>query len=654
MGYSQSFQNPSQKDQNLKQPKLDFLIFISTKIKDSLLENKILDSIISQIGGISMDFDLNFKIPEYNGCLLKIKSDDIRKKRDATQHLLEFIVKHNLDHNPNEPQKKGEKIAIIIMIPNGLVSMIIGTRGKQISNLIEESQASIVINQPIYKMTYRTVTISGYPEGIAKGVMLIQQIMEERYNEVNTIEFECPPLNVMTTQTNVKIVLPEYIIDKMYSKRHGNSFVNIIKDKYDVTTKVYQEYKNRQLDKKDMVCSFKGTINHVQDAIMELSHKIKDDIRSIYDGKESYQLKILINKVFVTKLIGAGGCMIQEIANFAKGASIKIMSNKNDEKKNNFHDIPLCIAGGFYSVQDATCIIIEQMECFKNGGPVLKSGKSLHDNIAVQFMNSIFTNALPGQSEDAHTYTLKERFNQANEENSGNNNLNNNGEENMGYESNQNDERIMDEMQQRDREKFKDFSDPNMMQEYPRSHYYSRSRSRSRSRNRERDRSKSRDRDRYRRDNQRSRSKKYSRSNSRNHRRSRSRTDDYRKRRGDNDRERDNNNSNRNYQRPYSLFSYIENGVTKINTYFTVPDHLVSLLIGKKGENVRAIMNSTGAVVTFCKEYNDDSKINTSNGIARLCNLKGTIKQNMEAMGKILELVVKFESGNNQQPTKEK
>ena len=185
--------------------------------------------------------------------------------------------------------------------------------------------------------------------------------MEERYNEVNTIEFECPPLNVMTTQTNVKIVLPDYIINSLLAKRHGNgSFVNLLKDKFDVTTKVYLEYKNRQLDKKDVVCSFKGTINHVQDAIMELSHKIKSDIRSTYDGK------------FVTKLIGAGGCMIQEIANFAKGASIKIMSNKNDEKKNNFHDIPLCIAGGFYSLQDATCIIIEQMECFKNGGPVSK------------------------------------------------------------------------------------------------------------------------------------------------------------------------------------------------------------------------------------------------------------------------------------------
>ena len=220
-------------------------------------------------------------------------------------------------------------------------------------------------------------------------------------------------------------------------------------------------------------------------------------------------------------------------------------------------------------------------------------------------MNSIFTNALPGQNEDAHTYTLKERFNQENEDNSGNNNnINNNEDEDMNrYERNQSEEQIIPEMHQR--EKFKDYNDQNAIEDYSRNRYYNRSRSRSRSRNRERSR------ERYRRDNQRSRSKKYSRSNSRNYRRSRSRNEDYRKRRGDNERERErdrdrererDNNINRNYSRPYSLFSYTENGVTKISTYFTVPDHLVSLLIGKKGENVRAIMNSTGAVVTFCKE----------------------------------------------------
>ena len=37
-----------------------------------------------------------------------------------------------------------------------------------------------------------------------------------------------------------------------------------------------------------------------------------------------------------------------------------------------------------------------------------------------------------------------------------------------------------------------------------------------------------------------------------------------------------------------------------------------------------------------------------------MCNLKGTIAQIKEAMGKILELVMKYEMGNNQQNTKDK
>jgi len=203
-------------------------------------------------------------------------------------------------------------------------------------------------------------------------------------------------------------------------------------------------------------------------------------------------------------------------------------------------------------------------------------------------MNSIFTNALPGQNEDSHIYTLKERFTQENGGNTDDNNYNNN-------------EQQLNDMNQRDQRdnispKYKNYSEQNMMMNY---NMRSRSPHRSRSRSRLRERSRERDRYRDRRDNQRSRSKKYSRSNSRNFRRSNSRQDDYNRKRRENDRDK---NMGRNYQRSYSLFSYTENGVTKINTYFTVPDHLVSLLIGKKGENVRSIMNSTGAVITFCKE----------------------------------------------------
>lgn len=90
----------------------------------------------------------------------------------------------------------------------------------------------------------------------------------------------------------------------------------------------------------------------------------------MYEGRDSYMLKMLINKVFVTKLIGANGCMIQEIANFSKGASIKILSTKRYEKETDSHDIIVSVAGSFGAIQDATCLIIEQIECFKKGGPV--------------------------------------------------------------------------------------------------------------------------------------------------------------------------------------------------------------------------------------------------------------------------------------------
>ena len=98
--------------------------------------------------------------------------------------------------------------------------------------------------------------------------------------------------------------------------------------------------------------------------------KLSNLIRATYDGKDSYSLRMLIHKAYVTKLIGAGGCMIQEIANFSGGASIKILSNKLDERNSNSSDLIVCLAGSLPSIQDAACIIIEQTECFKKGGPV--------------------------------------------------------------------------------------------------------------------------------------------------------------------------------------------------------------------------------------------------------------------------------------------
>lgn len=77
---------------------------------------------------------------------------------------------------------------------------------------------------------------------------------------------------------------------------------------------------------------------------------------------------MLIPKIYVTKLIGVKGCMIKKLSHSSGGAMIKILSEKNREDF--AHEIIVSLGGGIGQIQDAACLIIEQIECFKNGGPV--------------------------------------------------------------------------------------------------------------------------------------------------------------------------------------------------------------------------------------------------------------------------------------------
>lgn len=196
--HSQEHRGPTQRG-----PALNFMIFLSKQIENSLISNGIFRKIEEQIGVVQFFFDYNYTIPDLVGYVLHIKAEDIKKKRDATQILLEYIVKNNLDDSNEEDRKSSEKIGILLLVPNGLVSMIIGTKGRQISNLIKESGANIVVNQPIYKMVHRTVNIKGRPANVANAILSIQSIMEERYFEVSKVETEVRPLNTTLSLTQV-------------------------------------------------------------------------------------------------------------------------------------------------------------------------------------------------------------------------------------------------------------------------------------------------------------------------------------------------------------------------------------------------------------------------------------------------------------------
>ena len=58
-----------------------------------------------------------------------------------------------------------------------MVSLLIGTKGHQINKIMKESRTTIVVNQPINKMVYRTVKIQGYYSDVAQACRIIYEIL---------------------------------------------------------------------------------------------------------------------------------------------------------------------------------------------------------------------------------------------------------------------------------------------------------------------------------------------------------------------------------------------------------------------------------------------------------------------------------------------
>lgn len=77
--------------------------------------------------------------------------------------------------------------------------------------------------------------------------------------------------------------------------------------------------------------------------------------------------------------------MIRDIIERSGGATIKILSDRTEKDK----ECIISINGTKENKIDAICFIMEQIECFKNGGPILQSGKSINENLAQQFKNSL-------------------------------------------------------------------------------------------------------------------------------------------------------------------------------------------------------------------------------------------------------------------------
>lgn len=107
--------------------------------------------------------------------------------------------------------------------------------------------------------------------------------------------------------------------------------------------------------------------------------------------------------------------MIRDITERSGGAQIKILSDRQSER--DARECIISINGTRENKIDATCLILEQIECFKNGGPILQSGKSINQNLAQQFKNSLPLHKCEEFYEDGDLHAKPEPPEKAKEEN---------------------------------------------------------------------------------------------------------------------------------------------------------------------------------------------------------------------------------------------
>lgn len=132
----------------------DFEVFLEAPFIRTLIENdeRTIKKIQDDIGIYRIAFDHELSIPGLDGSIIKLTDDSYTKKQNALLKILEEIDDRKNDYH---------KCSIIILVPEGMVSLLIGTKGRQINNIMRESKAHIVVNPAIHKMTYRTVKIDG-------------------------------------------------------------------------------------------------------------------------------------------------------------------------------------------------------------------------------------------------------------------------------------------------------------------------------------------------------------------------------------------------------------------------------------------------------------------------------------------------------------
>ena len=169
-------------------------------------------------------------------------------------------------------------------------------------------------------------------------------------------------------KTTAKFVVAEKSQGFLIGK-HG-SFTKCLMEN-GVYMKCYKDRGNRALKSREAVCSLHGTLSDIEFAIKELIERLAAFYEQVKDDSfDNESLAILIPYSYITKIIGAGGCLIKEIVT-RTGAQIKVCSSKDASYTS---EIVITIDGDNSAKLRGARAILEKVELFRNGGPILQTG----------------------------------------------------------------------------------------------------------------------------------------------------------------------------------------------------------------------------------------------------------------------------------------
>lgn len=133
----------------------------------------------------------------------------------------------------------------MILIPEGLVALVIGGKGRQIRTFMEESGANVIVNQRVAGMNQRSVTIQGNPKQVATACKKIYNALEKFSSSVENVEKVAEPISIEKVKAQVKFVVKEDQVSFIIGPK--GSFTKHLKDKLHVHMQCYTDKHNRAL-----------------------------------------------------------------------------------------------------------------------------------------------------------------------------------------------------------------------------------------------------------------------------------------------------------------------------------------------------------------------------------------------------------------------